>query len=110
MLMTLGLFYISEVEDLTTINHFIMIGVYGSYIIVTLGLMLEAGLGLMTDYFIENFFLVTGIVLNIVNSSLAFYDYYVQLSPYTETLNKGFVSLTCVVIYLIDIFVLNCTK
>lgn len=109
MLCTLGLFYNSESTNLTSVTHFLMTGVYGSYVVVTLGLMIEAGIGTYTDEFIETFFLILGVIFNLTTTAVAFYEYYALVMPSQDTMNKGFVSISIMVLFLVDLSVLHCT-
>lgn len=107
-MMLLGLYFNWECYDLTTTLHFILSGVYGSFAIVTLGFLAEAGLYLRSDKFIEVSFLIGGIALNVLCSLLSFMEYYSTNIHKSESINKGFVSLLGVLVYLLDLVLLNC--
>lgn len=105
-MMSVGLFYSSECPDLTSLNHFIMTGVYGSIAIVSLGLTMEAGLDIHTDIHIESHLVILAGLFNLVVAVLAFYEYYSGILPINESMSKGFVSTFSFFICMSDCFVL----
>lgn len=106
-IMVLGMFFISECQDLIRLDHFIMLGICGGFSIVNLGLLLEAGFQIDTDKCIEALFLVIGILLNLLNIVLAFTDFYYTLeNRKSQTLNIGMTSALSIVFYAGDLVLL----
>lgn len=77
--------------------------------VVSLGLMIEASIGTYTDEFIETFFLILGVIFNITTTVVAFYEFYALVEPSQDTMNKGFVSISIIVLFLADLSILHCT-
>lgn len=84
-----------------------MTGVYGSFVIVSLGLLLEKGMEMYTDLFVESNFIILAGLFNVVVSILAFYEYQSGILPISETMNKGFVSATGSLLCLMDLYFLH---
>lgn len=103
-----NLFVHSECLDLTSINNFIVTGILGSYTIITLGLLLEAGLFQISDLFIERALLVGGIVLNFMVFVLALMEFYQKAFAYRNAnMTSGVLGALTIFFYMIDICLQN---
>lgn len=100
-LMLTALIYNSETKDLTSLPHFLMSGVYGSFVIVCVGLLIETALNQSSDIQVISSLLVIGITLNIICCILAF-------SEFSKSPDKG-ESSTNVLIHLGFISMLGAT-
>lgn len=106
MLLIFALYFNTESEDITTCDYFVLSGVYGGYTVVTLGLLLEAGLHIDSDKLIECIFLVSAIFMNLLSAGLAFIQFYAGGKYRREALHKGLLSVIAGAMYLADIAVL----
>lgn len=106
LLMAIGLFLNSESHHPSRTGSFCQTGVFGSCLFVSAGLMIEAGLQMSySDTFVESFIIILGIVLNIIAGIFAFYEFYedkTSVSPEIK-INKGFIALMTIGIYMIDV-------
>lgn len=106
-LMVLGFFFASECPELARLDHFVILGVCGGLSVVNLGLLLEAGLQIDSDKYLEGVFLVGGILLNLINISLSFQEYYwAKGFGKNQTMNIAMLSMLCVIFYTVDIVLL----
>lgn len=76
LLMSLGLLFHLESEFMNSITAFLASGVFGSCFVVSVGLMIEAGLQIYhSDNAVECSFCAVGILLNIAMLTSAFYKF-----------------------------------
>lgn len=110
-IMVLGFYYSSECEEPLSISRFIFNGTYGSHIILTFGLLLEAGFLLSGDKVLLVILLVTAIALNIACAGISFWiladD---QMKVESEFIvNKGVVSIFGALAFITDLTVVLTT-
>lgn len=102
-LMLVAMLYQWECYTLTTPAHFIMSGVYGAYIVITMALLVEVSIDQRSDVLIESTLLLGAICLNLVCSVLSFWDIQDSCGDKTVILNKAFLSVFCATMYLADL-------
>lgn len=96
----------SEGEGLTPASHFVISGVLGGFCVVTLGLLIEAGMNKTSDKFVEAVFLLNAVLLLAATTILLFSIFF--NSPYaTIHMTKGILSTLCTALYIIDLIFLN---
>ena len=108
--MALGFLFNSECDDLNALNHFIMSGVYGSCLIISLGLIIETALDAYTDLIVECNFVLTSAIMNLLVTVLSFYEYYSGILKVDESMHKGFVSCAGFFISIGDLLALILTR
>lgn len=105
LIMMLVAFYLnSESDHLIAIGQFIKSGVYGSYCVITMGLLCEVGLQINSDACIETAFLLGGALMNLICASITFTDF--QKHHRLASLDMGLLSLLSFIIYTVDFLLL----
>lgn len=113
LLMGFGFLLNSESDNINRIIPYLGSGIYGSCFVVTLGRMMEAGLQVTScDDFVECFFNIVGIILNVVFAGSTFHEFS-QSHGFKRTvketlINKGMISIMAGVLYMMDIASLHC--
>lgn len=93
----------SEGEGLV---HFIGSGVLGGFCVVTLGMLVEAGLHKKSDKLVEVALLLSAVLLLSVTSLLLFSEFI--HSPYdTRQMTQGVLATLCAALYIIDLILLH---
>lgn len=88
------------------LSYFIGRGVLGSFCVVTLGLLLEAGLNKKSDKLVEVVLLLSAVLLLSVTSLLLFSEFVDSLHETTQ-MTKGGLSTLCTVLYIVDLMLLR---
>lgn len=109
MLMIIAMYFNAELQDLTTAPHFLMSGVYGAFIVITMGLLIETALHIDTDVLIEALFLATAVFLNVSCSVISYMEFQTSLQKKESMvdqsvyLNKAFVTMFGALAYGADL-------
>lgn len=105
ILIALLISYLLDSEG-TGLSHFIGNGVLGSFCVVTLGLLAEAGLQKKSDKFVEVVLLLSAVFLLSLNAIMSFSEF-VQSAYETRQMTVGVLSTLCAALYTIDLVLLH---
>lgn len=101
-------FFTSEYTDLTRIDIFIMLGSCGGYAIVTLGLLLESGLQVDSNKFLEALYSIGGTLVSLLCALLSLSDYFHVSNKYkkVQTMSTSMIFVLNIVFYIGDVILL----
>lgn len=100
IMMLIAYFLNSESLNLLAISQFVKTGVYGSYAIITLGLLCEAGFRIHSDVCVEASFLLGGVLFNTLCAAIAFIDF--EKFSIGEKLDMALLSILSSIVFIID--------
>lgn len=106
-LMLVAISFHWECKRLATPSAFFISGVYGAYIVITMGLLMEISFGRRSNLFIEASLLVGAIVLNVACAVLSFWEID-SCGHKTTVVNKIFVSIFVSLLYMADLVFVCC--